>query len=558
MKKLLFILLTLSLNSFGQTAEDYYNKGISKFNKKNYKGAISKFNKTIILNPNYADAYINRGIAKKKTLDYSGAIADYNKAIQLNPNYADAYNNRGDAKYQLEDYTGACKDWTKAGELGSANALTNIKNYCKQVAVEYYGIGIMHLNIKDYTGAIVDYNKAIQLNPNYADAYNNRGVAKHNLQDYSGAIADYNKAIQLKPDYADVYNNRGNAKTYLNDWAGAISDYNKVIQLNPDYADVYYADVYNNSGIAKHNLQDYTGAIADYNKVIQLKPDHANAYKNRGNAKTYINDWAGACKDWTKAGELGFSVALTAEQKKYCELQDVLKFSEVKIGTQIWSNKNLDVSTYRNGDPIPEVQDKTAWANLTTGAWCYYENKTSKGSTYGKLYNWHAVNDPRGLAPKGYHIPTDEEWTILTDYLGGKYQGGEAGTKMKSTSGWRSYILGGGYYNKPCPNCADWSSEYRRKNSCHKCKDNQVIPAYYPGRTHLGDGTNTSGFAGLPGGIRISSDDFYSIGAYGAWWSSSEFNTDKAWFRSLHNDYGNVYRNANDKRDGLSVRCLRD
>ena len=78
-----------------------------------------------------------------------------------------------------------------------------------------------------------------------------------------------------------------------------------------------------------------------------------------------------------------------------------------KIGNQIWALINLDVATYRNGDAIPQVQDGYAWSNLTSGAWCYYENTTTYGSTYGKLYNWYAVNDARGLAPNGYHIPTD-------------------------------------------------------------------------------------------------------------------------------------------------------
>ena len=177
------------------------------------------------------------------------------------------------------------------------------------------------------------------------------------------------------------------------------------------------------------------------------------------------------------------------------------------IGTQTWTTKNLDVTKYRNGDAIPQVQDKNAWAKLKTGAWCYYENNTANGTTYGKLYNWFAVNDTRGLAPKGYHIPTDAEWTILTDNLGD-----EAGTKMKSTSGW----------------------------------DNN------------GNGTNTSGFAGLPGGYRGLDGNFYSIGAYGDWWSSSEANTDYAWYRKLYNADGDVYRKANDKRSGFSVRCLRD
>ena len=90
----------------------------------------------------------------------------------------------------------------------------------------------------------------------------------------------------------------------------------------------------------------------------------------------------------------------------------------VTIGTQVWTSKNLDVATYRNGDVIPQVQDQDAWANLTTGAWCYYNNDPAYGDTYGKLYNWYAVTDPRGLAPQGWHIPNDVDWVILATALG--------------------------------------------------------------------------------------------------------------------------------------------
>ena len=190
-------------------------------------------------------------------------------------------------------------------------------------------------------------------------------------------------------------------------------------------------------------------------------------------------------------------------------LSFTIKAQEIKIGSQTWTTKNLEVTKYRNGEEIPQVKNKKKWANLTTGAWCYYENKTANGTTYGKLYNWFAVNDPRGLAPKGYHIPTDAEWTILTDYLGGDTI---AGTKMKSTSGW----------------------------------DNN------------GNGTNTSGFAGLPGGFRYYNVYFDLIGAYGFWWSSSENDTSGAWSRDLFNNSGNVARYYDDKRSGFSVRCLRD
>jgi len=180
-----------------------------------------------------------------------------------------------------------------------------------------------------------------------------------------------------------------------------------------------------------------------------------------------------------------------------------------KIGNQIWTTKNLDVATYRNGDAIPQVQDAAAWKILTTGAWCYFANNTANGTTYGKLYNWYAVNDPRGLAPAGYHIPTDAEWTTLTNYLGGETI---AGAKMKSKTGWEND----------------------------------------------GNGTNSSGFAGLPGGYRSFLDFFYLIGAYGYWWSSSERATDGAWSRYLYCYDGNVIRGYNVKQGGFSVRCVRD
>ncbi len=180
----------------------------------------------------------------------------------------------------------------------------------------------------------------------------------------------------------------------------------------------------------------------------------------------------------------------------------------VTIGSQVWTSKNLDVATYRNGDVIPQVEDYKAWEDLTTGAWCYYENDASNGTKYGKLYNWYAVNDPRGLAPNGYHIPTDAEWTQLSDYLGGE----EAGTKMKSTSGW----------------------------------------------VENGNGTNRSGFSGLPGGFRPNYGSFDYIGTGGFWWSSTESSADFAGTRYLVYTKTNVKWLNNYKSKGCSVRCLRD
>jgi len=249
-----------------------------------------------------------------------------------------------------------------------------------------------------------------------------------------------------------------------------------------------------------------------------------------------------------------------------------------KIGNQIWTTKNLDVATYRNGDAIPQVQDYTAWANLTTGAWCYYANNTANGTTYGKLYNWYAVNDPRGLAPKGYHIPTDKEWTMLTDYLGGE---SVANSKMKSTSRWNSFDVTKpcnvckdwteGYREgkEACKACANWTEDYQGGNTCKLCKDTKIINAAkhnclscknsktLPAKIS-GNGTNTSGFSGLSGGFRDYYGNFNSIGANGYWWSSTEYDFNFAWYRYLGHNNGNVSRSYSNNRFGFSVRCVKD
>ena len=186
---------------------------------------------------------------------------------------------------------------------------------------------------------------------------------------------------------------------------------------------------------------------------------------------------------------------------------------EVKIGNQIWMVENLNVDKFKNGNPIPQARTNEEWKKAAENkqpAWCYYDNDPANGTKYGKLYNWFAVNDPRGLAPAGYHIPTDAEWTKLTDYLSGEK---EAGEKMKSTSGW--------------------------KNN--------------------GNGTNESRFSGLPGGFRGNDAAFSYLGFGGQWWSSTENSTATACSHSLLFYYSGVLRIKDDKKIfGYSIRCLRD
>ena len=227
--------------------------------------------------------------------------------------------------------------------------------------------------------------------------------------------------------------------------------------------------------------------------------------------------------------------------------------SEVKIGNQIWMSKNLDVSTFRNGEAIPEAKSKEEWSKAgenKTAAFCYYEYRSNNGKVYGKLYNWYAVNDSRGLAPKGYHIPSDEEWIIVTDFLGGS---DIAGKKMKSKNGWKSIEEGG---KKTCPDCVDWTDSYKEQVPCHTCKNSRYIKA--PIVTLNGNGDNSCGFNALPGSGCNYDGSFDGITEASYFWSSSEDDTSNSWNRNLLGSNTKVRRNSNDKNNGLSVRCVKD
>jgi Flp pilus assembly protein TadD len=156
---------------------------------------------------------------------------------------------------------------------------TNVTS-SKQTAEEYFDSAYFMADLADHYMAVEDYNKAIQLNPNNASAYNNRGVSKDNLEDYRGAIEDYNKAIQLNPNNAGAYNNRGVSKDNLEDYRGAIEDFNKAIQLNPNDAGAY-----KNRGVSKRHLEDYRGASEDFSKAGQLDLNMLRKGYNMGKIK---------------------------------------------------------------------------------------------------------------------------------------------------------------------------------------------------------------------------------------------------------------------------------
>ena len=187
-------------------------------------------------------------------------------------------------------------------------------------------------------------------------------------------------------------------------------------------------------------------------------------------------------------------------------------YKTVTIGSQTWMAENLKTTKYSNGISIPLVTDNTSWSYLSTPGYCWYDNDaTANKATYGALYNWYTVNTGK-LCPTGWHVPTDAEWTVLLDFLGGWYL---AGGKLKEA----------GFTHWNSPNTS---------------------------------ATNEIGFSALPSGSRGFFGEFFDIGNGGNWWSSTETDTNEAWYQDLANNYCRMGRGRYSKREGYSVRCLGD
>lgn len=185
-------------------------------------------------------------------------------------------------------------------------------------------------------------------------------------------------------------------------------------------------------------------------------------------------------------------------------------YTTTTIGNQIWLAENLRVVHFRNGEPISNLSDNTQWSSTGSSAYCWYNNdELAYKDTYGALYNYYAVVDTRNLCPTGWHIPSDVDWLNLIYSLGGE---DEAGAKMKSTIGWSSN----------------------------------------------GNGTNISGFSGLPGGNRTLNGIYLKKTYFGYWWSSTENNTTTSLVRCLGYNTGSVVKNSLSKNEGCSIRCLKD
>ncbi|MFM1933137.1 MAG: hypothetical protein RL360_17 [Bacteroidota bacterium] len=298
--------------------------------------------------------------------------------------------------------------------------------------------------------------------------------------------------------YQSLQNNStGNNNTalgYRSLYANSTGTYNTTIGYE---ADVVANNLTNATAIGN-------GAIVSSSNTIQLGNTSVTNVKTSGTltagAVTYpnTNGTAGQVLTANNNGNASWTTPSSGSNNIPVYLPTIV------IGTQQWSRENLDVVTYRNGDIIPQVTDETTWNSLTTGAWCYYNNDPANAK-YGKLYNWYAVNDPRGLAPAGWHIPTNSEWGILIDKLN-SYPG-DLDKKLKAVG-------------------TVWSNNT--------------------------GATNESGFTGLPGGTRAGGS-FSRLGLIGMWWSAGT-----CAYAYLEYTISDLRRSGSNSEFGISVRCIRD
>ncbi|HDP55581.1 MAG TPA: hypothetical protein ENN24_07895 [Bacteroidetes bacterium] len=256
-----------------------------------------------------------------------------------------------------------------------------------------------------------------------------------------------------------------------------------------------------NPTISDSKTEDGTGAGSFTSSISGLTP----------NTTYYVRAYA------TNSAGTGYGSTMSFTTFESAVDIDGNFYSTVIIGNQEWFAENLKTTKYNNGTPIPNVTSNSDWSSLTSGAYAWYENnEATYKNAYGALYNWYAVSTGI-LCPTGWRVPTDADWTTLTDYAGGE---SVAGGKLKST---------------------------RTAPDAHPRWDSPNTGA-----------TDEYGFSALPGGYRYDSGDFFYVGKYGYWWSSTESDATHAWIRGMGYEVELVGRGDPDKKIGFSVRCVRD
>jgi uncharacterized protein (TIGR02145 family) len=512
------IICVVLFGNIPESTEDKYNEAVALYNEKQYIEAVQRLK--LLAERDHANAQLMLG---KCYVNGFGVAENYIKAEELFRKVAEHGNIDAESEMlkMAGKYVARGTMYKNKGDYDQA-----IANYTKAINLDhnymmaYDNRGDMHCKKGDYGQAIADYTKAISIDPSYMVAYSSRGNAYYNKGNYNDAIADYTKVIRFNPKDSIVYNNRGNAYYYNDDYNQAIADYTKAIDLDPNSHIKY-----NCRGNAYYNKGDFDQAIMDYTKAISLEPKAKIIYNNRGLAYANKGDFDHAVIDYTKAISL---------DPNYKEAYD--------NRSNIWTSKGLcrncggkldgfftkkckscggeetigiasDHSCFtdsRDGNVYRTVKiGNQIWMadNLNykmNNSWCY--NDSDYGGKYGRLYTWAAA---KIACPNGWHLPTRQEWDELVTVVGGSDVAGEM---LKATNGWRDG----------------------------------------------GDGTDKYGFSALPGGNRYSEGNFSFAGHYGEWWTASDDSRANAYYRSMSYNHNNVSEHYRNKKDGFSVRCVKD
>jgi uncharacterized protein (TIGR02145 family) len=254
---------------------------------------------------------------------------------------------------------------------------------------------------------------------------------------------------------------------------------------------------------------------------------------------------------------------------------------EIKLGEQIWMQENLNVDKFRNGDPIPQAEDHKEWlaANAKRKpVWSYINYDATTEEKYGVLYNWYAVNDPRGIAPKGYHVPSDDEWKELAIYL----VSAKEGFKELEEGQWITYL--GKIINADRDTLISEQKKHYQTNQISSVKDgipyinsklkNTEVPIQISRIVKMGsDVENTktwhpkgkiidlNGFAALMGGRHVNGEYtnwFDGLEKKGYWWSNTSSSEEKAWSINVDFYFSDIHRQIANKADGFAIRCVKD
>ena len=377
------------------------------------------------------------------------------------------------------------------------------------------------------TRALDFYKAALEIEQDYVPVFCYSSMILEYLGDLENAFTLAQKAYELNPQ--SPFSNYALAKQYANkdDWKEAHKYMRNAIIIaeekenNKGYLHQYYLEL----AIFSLMIGEQTNSDNYFEKSIELNSMNMDAYFHYGLSLKRRQLFDKACNYLTQLQNLsphyaipGIGSVKNEVEELKCKNPDQGSIKEVKIGLQIWMAENLNVEHFRNGDPIPQAKTKEEWikaGNEGKPAWCYYNNDKKNRTTYGKLYNWYAVNDPRGLAPEGWRVPSLDNWKYLIQYLGGNEV---AGKKMKV-----------GFIN-------DTSS------------------------------TNSSGFSARAGGSRLPNGLFNGgLGLQGWYWA---FTVDGIGMITLYSDFPmidavefemeKVKEDFDWKRIGFSVRCVKE